>query len=60
MEFGFFQSGICKNLKWKITAPMYDPGSAVFPENTYFATLQNGSSEYVNSLTSSKKLVSCN
>ena len=22
MEFGFFQSGICKNLKWKITAPM--------------------------------------
>ena len=21
MEFGFFQSRICKNLKWKITAP---------------------------------------
>ena len=21
MEFGFFRSGICKNLKWKITAP---------------------------------------
>ena len=33
MEFGIFQSGICKNLKWKITAPMTVQGHSETMKN---------------------------